>query len=230
MVVANSGDDDAGFVGAALEAHGFTLERVHREDLSDLPRLSGTSVVVSLGSGWSTYWPHVAEAVAKEQAFLADAIARGGSVLGICFGAQQLATVLGGRVERSSQPEVGWCDIRSTPATGTTPPFLTSGPWLQWHYDRFSVPPGGHMWAESPVGPQVFTHGRSLGVQFHPEATESIVRGWSEGEGDAELRALGMVPADLLDETRSHVTHSRGRCEALVEWFLVEVAQLHLPE
>ena len=178
-------------------------------------------MVVALGSGWSTYWDDVAPAVRAEQEVLRAALADGTPVFGVCFGAQQLATVLGGRVERASVPEIGWCEVAPVPETiGSAPPVLFEDRWLQWHYDAFSVPAGATVLARSDAGPQAFVHERNVGVQFHPEATESIVARWSSDEGAGELGAVGLDPVDLLVETRSRVESARRRCDDLVEWVL----------
>jgi GMP synthase-like glutamine amidotransferase len=99
---------------------------------------------------------------------------------------------------------------------------------MQWHYDRFSAPAGATVLADSPVGPQAMICGRALGLQFHPEATESIVRLWTSGEGEAELSAIELGQDQLMRETSAHVQDSERRCDELVEWFLKEIAQGHM--
>lgn len=174
--------------------------------------------MVSLGSGWSTYWDHVADAVAAEQAVLRAAIDAGVGVIGICFGAQQLATVLGGSVQRASHPEIGWCPVE--PVHGATSREAVGGEWMQWHYDAVTLPVGVEVHAVSSVGPQMFLSGRSIGVQFHPEATETIVRGWSSGDGEAELAAVGLTPGALQVETARRMAEMPSRCDRLVAWCL----------
>lgn len=177
--------------------------------------------MVSLGSGWSTYWDHVADAVSAEQALLRAAIDAGIGVIGICFGAQQLATVLGGSVQRAATPEIGWYPVE--PVLGATSREVVEGEWMQWHYDAVTLPTGVEVQATSPVGPQMFRSGRSVGVQFHPEATETIVRGWSSGDGEAELATVGLTHEVLQVETARRMAEMPSRCDRLVEWCLDRV-------
>jgi GMP synthase-like glutamine amidotransferase len=99
---------------------------------------------------------------------------------------------------------------------------------MQWHYDRFSVPAGATTLADSPVGPQAMICGRALGLQFHPEASESIVRLWMTGEGKDEIAAIGVTPDELMGETSSRILNAEQRCDELVEWFLENIAQRHM--
>jgi GMP synthase-like glutamine amidotransferase len=230
VLIANTEDADPGFIGRSLRQRGYSFTEFLREDHQNWPTLDGFDLVVAMGSNWSTYWDHVAGPVLAEQTLLADAIARGMGILGICFGAQQLAMTLGGDVSRAKTPEIGWYQVFPVAeATDSAPECLTRGDWMQWHYDRFSVPAGATALADSPVGPQAMVCGRALGLQFHPEATESIVRLWMSGQGADELDAIAMAPEELVSETSARVADAEQRCDELVSWFLENIAQRHMP-
>jgi GMP synthase-like glutamine amidotransferase len=146
-------------------------------------------------------------------------------VLGICFGGQMLATAVGGRVERAPSPEIGW-----TPISRTAPsPLLPPGPWFEWHYDRFLLPPGVPSLATTGLGggetaTQAFTFGRSLGLQFHPEVTETVLEAWLSHGGTDELAAIGLDPARMLRETRALAGDAAARAHELVRRFVTDVA------
>jgi GMP synthase-like glutamine amidotransferase len=228
-LIANAGDADSGLVGKALRRRGYGFVEFIREQHQHWGSLEGLDLVVSMGSGWSTYWEHVADPVHAEQRLLSAAIAQGTPVLGICFGAQQLSTVLGGQVTKAQSPEIGWHHITPVAESALViPSSLCEGPWMQWHYDRFSVPSGATVLAESPVGPQAMVCGRTLGVQFHPEATESIVRTWSSGDGQEELQEAKISPEKLQLTTAENLDDASRRCDDLIEWFLSDIAQRHI--
>lgn len=219
MLIANATDADPGFVGERLRRHGFAFTECHRERPGEWPDLDGHDLVLSLGSDWSVYWPHVAASVEAEAALLRRASATGVPVLGICFGNQMLAHALGGSVAKGRRPEIGWYDVETD-----QPEHVAAGPWLQWHGDVVTVPAGAIEFARSAVGPQAWTLGRNLAVQFHPEATETMLSRWSSGGGAAELAAVDMTPDDLMDATRRHVGTSRRHSDVLVDWFLDHIA------
>jgi GMP synthase-like glutamine amidotransferase len=107
-------------------------------------------------------------------------------VLGLCFGGEALSAVLGGLVELAPRPELGWREIE-TDDPATVPP----GPWLEWHYERFTTPPGATEIARTKDAVQAFRYGPHLGVQFHPESTVEIVGRWA-GMDTERLTALGV--------------------------------------
>jgi GMP synthase-like glutamine amidotransferase len=219
LLIANAVDADSGFVGARLRHHGYAFTECHRERPDEWPELARIDLVLLLGSEWSVYWPHVAESVASEAALIRDAHTRGVPQFGICFGNQSMAHALGGTVERARTPEIGWYDVVTD-----APAVIAPGPWLQWHSDVVTVPPGAEEMARSDVGPQAWRLGRSLATQFHPEATESMLARWTSGDGAVELERFGTSAERLMAETRRNVEISREQSDVLVDWFLADVA------
>ena len=187
-----------GLLGEWADARGVALDVHHAQSGAPLPELNGQLFVASLGSPHNPDDTSVPE-VANELAFLREAVARDVPVLGLCFGGQALASVLGGTIERAPEPELGWYAVDTT-----APDVIPAGPWLQWHFDRFTLPPGATQLASSPAGVQAFTHGRHLGVQFHPESTIEIVTRWARVD-DERLDGLGVAERErLVEQGRDH--------------------------
>ena len=80
----------------------------------------------------------------------------------------------------------------------------------------FDVPAGATLLARTQAGPQAFRHGRTFGVQFHPEATREKVIRWCER--DAELLAAdGDDPAAIIAETERQAPAARDLAFALFD-------------
>jgi len=178
---------------------------------------TGYDLIVSLGSEFAAYDDSI-PFVGHEAKLLGDALEADVPILGLCFGGQLLARVLGGRVFRSDQPEIGWLPVRTL-----DPELIAEGPWFQWHFDTFTAPPGAKVVAESDVGPQAFVAGRSLGLQFHPEVTPEIMEEWVRAYPH-ELSAEGVDPAGLLEETLRRARESRRTSWRLLDRFRDQVA------
>jgi GMP synthase-like glutamine amidotransferase len=180
-----------GVLGEWLDARGIDWEVDASWAGAALPDPEDYEFVVSLGSKHSPRDTHEPP-VAAELALLERAVARDVPVLGLCFGGQALATVLGGTVEPAPAPELGWREIETD-----VPELVPAGPWLEWHYERFTTPPGAQELARTPDAVQAFRLGPHLGVQFHPESTVDIVAGWAATDA-GRLAALGIDDATAL--------------------------------
>jgi GMP synthase-like glutamine amidotransferase len=154
--------------------------------------------VASLGSHHNPRDTHE-PAVVAELELLRTAVEHDVPVLGLCYGGQALAAVLGGEIIRTERPELGWVEIESD-----DPDLVPTGPWLEWHYDRFTTPPQAQEIARNAHSTQAFVQGPHLGVQFHPESTIEIVTGWARKDAP-RLHELGIHDG----ETRLAVAEER---------------------
>ena len=156
------------------------------------------SFVASLGSAHS---PKDLDepAVADELRFIERTLDAEVPVLGLCFGGQALSAALGGTVEPAERPELGWHEVE-TRAPDEIPP----GPWLQWHYDRFTFPDGAEELAVSATGAQAFRYGRSLGLQFHPESRIEQAAVWAAKDAEKLARHGVDDGLALLEAGRRH--------------------------
>jgi GMP synthase (glutamine-hydrolysing) len=128
------------------------------------------------GAGWSVF-----EDIPYYQEFsdcLFAARRRGLPILGICFGAQALAQVFGGKVVLDdSRAEYGTIDVACEASAASDPLFSRTSPRFiaqSWHHDRISImPPEAVPLASSRNGEvlQAFSVPGEMiwGVQFHPE-------------------------------------------------------------
>ncbi|WP_045823801.1 type 1 glutamine amidotransferase [Williamsia herbipolensis] len=206
---------EAGSLADNTRARGYDVVVAHPGD--DLPDPTSIDFVTVLGSA------HAADDdslpwLAPERAYVAAVLDAGTPVLGVCFGGQLLSRVLGGVVTRSPHPEVGFATVESTRD------FIDSGPWMQWHFDHFTVPPGAELIAHNPNGAQAFVSGRNLGLQFHPEISAGSFAAWRLGwtrESEIEVeRDFGIDVDDLADRIARDAANLSSRCGRLLDGFL----------
>jgi GMP synthase-like glutamine amidotransferase len=186
LILQHGATGPPGVLGTWLAEHGIPARVVDLREGEDPPDPAGFDFVASLGSEFSVNdgepW------IAVERRTLDRAVSREVPVLGLCFGGQSLAASLGGEVEPMPATEVGWLHVDSD-----APDLIPSGPWLEYHRERFTVPPGAVELARRETSPQAFAHGPHLGLQFHPEATAAIVDAWVDL--DPEFDAYGLERA-----------------------------------
>jgi GMP synthase-like glutamine amidotransferase len=222
LTIANSSDADTGLIGDRFREHGYSFDECLREHPGDWPDLDGHDLVLLLGSEWSVYWPEVADKVQAEVALLHEAERRGIPVFGICFGNQVMAHAFGGSVFKAEVAEIGWQDIETD-----VPDVIAAGPWMEWHYDVVSLPPGATEMARTAAGPQAWVRGRMFSTQFHPEVHEGVIRRWATGFGAQELERIGSSPEELIAATRAAVGVSKVNAERLVDWFCESIVPTH---
>jgi GMP synthase-like glutamine amidotransferase len=208
----------AGLILDWLNDRGIGIDQ-RRVDLEEGLALGDHDLIVSLGSEFAAFDDHIPW-IPREAGLIADALRRDVPVVGLCFGAQLMTRVLGGRCYRADESEIGWLPVRTTDAD-----LLPEGPWFQWHFDSFELAPGATLLAESPLGPQAFLVGRSIGVQFHPEVTPQIMDEWVRAYAH-ELDAEGVDPDDLVRETFEQDASNRERAWRLFDGWLARVAGL----
>jgi len=116
----------------------------------------------------------------NEKTLIGAAIAAGKTVIGVCLGAQLIATALGARVYRNAHREIGWFPIKLTDQGQASDLFAFLPQRLQvfhWHGDTFDLPDGAtHLAYSEGCGHQAFLYAdQVLGLQFHLESTPTSV-------------------------------------------------------
>ena len=186
----------------------------------DFPDPREFDALVVMGAPWGAWDDDtIGNWLLPEIEWLREADDLGVPVLGICFGGQLLARAHGGSVARAPRPEIGWTAIWTQ-----EPDLVGPGPWFQWHYDRWQVPPEARELARNSLASQSFVLRRNLAVQFHPELTAAGLQGWLENGGRAGVVADGQDPEILYQHTLAEGEDAARRAHDLVDAFLDRVA------
>ena len=189
---------------AALEPRlrraGFQIETTRFFDHPVLPEPAAVDFLVALGGPMSVNdeaaWPWLA----AEKDFIRRFVATGRPFLGICLGAQLLASVLGARVYPNRVKEIGWLPVagvdHGNPAAFSFPAATAV---FQWHGETFDLPRGAvHLARSAACENQAFQVGAAVGLQFHLETTPESARALVE-HARSEL-----VPAPHI-QTEAHI-------------------------
>lgn len=225
LFIAHEATSVPGQVGARLtelgipwDCHVTVPDASRPGDFEPFPDLESYDYVISLGSYWSvTDQEKIGAWIDLEFDLLRKAHNSDKPVLGICFGGQALAAALGGSVQKADVTEIGWHEL--TAASGAEIP-ISTGPWMEWHHDCFTIPPDAELLAETPDAPQLYRVGRSVGTQFHPEIDLAVATSWLAEADDEYLATYGVDTEALLREVGEREEANRKNCAELVDWFL----------
>jgi len=164
--------------------------------------------------------------LAAEKRLLAELVAAGTPLLGVCLGAQLLSEAAGGNAHRLAEPEIGWFEVDVLAAGGDDPLIGALSPRFEafgWHSWACGPPDGAVVLARTPACTQAFRVGESAwGIQFHAEVTATDAEAWiAEHESASEAERLGIDPDALRAETLPRIAAWNQLGRDLTRRFLV---------
>jgi GMP synthase (glutamine-hydrolysing) len=172
--------ENAAYLTVWLERNRILYQIVNAGAGEEFPTsIEPYSALAVMGGGMSANDPLPSNRLAEQ--LIRQAINQDIPVIGHCLGGQLMARALGGTVQSSPRPEIGWQPIQyeKDPLVeewfGTDPTDTV----IHWHYESFSIPNGAVRLARSPACPnQAFAYGKHLAMQFHIEINEVKIDSW----------------------------------------------------
>lgn len=197
-----------GRIADALDRAGRSWRTIHLHDGTPVPAspadIDGLVVMGGPMSATDTdRFPYLSD----ETTLIGDCLAADIPVLGVCLGAQLLATTLGADVRPGPSLELGWLPVTLSPdaaddALLARPPRTFDA--LHWHGDLIDLPIGAvHLASSEQTEVQAFRHGRSAyGLLFHLEADVAQVAAMAHAFPH-DVQDAGVDVDDLLDSRRA---------------------------
>ena len=227
LLISHEPEAAPGLIGELLADHGHEVERhivladPQAPDVA-FPDVHDFDAVIAFGSFSNVYDEKSRQWVEPEIELIRTTMRDDVPYLGLCFGGQLLTESLGGHVEKAphGSEEIGLLSIEPTGASMPIP----QGPWFTWHEDRMVLPGDVQILARTDDAIQLFRKGRAVGTQFHPEANVELVSDWARIGPD---HIPSYTSADqLLGDLERASAATRANCEALLAWFLTEIAEV----
>ena len=162
-----------GSIDPWLEERGATISYTRFFEDPHLPHLDAIDMIIAMGGPMSANDESRFPWLKPEKQFVHDAAVQGISVLGVCLGAQLIASAMGARVYRNPAKEIGWFPIRAVPIPEGSFCFPQECVVFHWHGETFDLPAGAVRLAESDACKnQAFQFRHNvIGLQFHLEVT-----------------------------------------------------------
>jgi GMP synthase-like glutamine amidotransferase len=194
--------EDLANIESWAKSRGHEVSRTRLFSDEALPEMAHFDWLITMGGPMNIYEHDKYPWLVREKEFIRQAIACSKMVLGICLGAQIMADVLGGKVRRNEDREIGWFPVsltkegKASPIFAVLPERFTA---LHWHGDTFDIPPGAVRTAESQACTnQAFVQGKAIGLQFHLESSqESIARLVQSCAGEMTVGTYVQRPEEL---------------------------------
>lgn len=213
LAVVHQGTSDPGRVGRWLRRSGYDLDLRMPSRGDDLPlgdALRSLDGVIVFGGPMSANDDHL-DYIRAELTWMEAVLGAKVPLLGICLGGQLLARVLGARVAPHGQRvwEIGYWPIWpvATGPEGAESPHFREGRFVfHWHQEGFEVPTGAIALARGETFPnQAFAYGdRAYGLQFHPEATRTILENWCDRGAEMLTKPGARSREEQLEQHRRY--------------------------
>lgn len=142
----------------------------------------------------------------EEKKFIKNWIDSNKQIVGLCLGGQLISEILGGKVFKAAQWEVGWYPVKMLQGCYELMAF-------HWHGYQFTIPDGARLLSYSEVCPnQMFKYGDNvLAFQFHPEANFKWVTDCS--------KSPNLPVSSESVQTREEIIEGLIHVHALETWF-----------
>lgn len=183
--------EDLGNLQPALLEAGYSVEyfdAVNPEHL-DIVETTFCDLLIVLGGPIGVYEETLYPFLAQEKRIIQSRIENKQPLIGICLGAQLIASALGAKVYPGGVKEIGWKTITTTENNQFS--ILNQQRVLHWHGDTFDLPKGAARIFSSDLYPnQGFTYGENvLALQFHIEVQPHRIEEWLVGHA-CEISSL----------------------------------------
>ena len=216
--------EDLGFFAEVLEkqrANYRTIRLFHGEMPAEDWEHIGALIV--LGGPMSVADEEQYPFLRWEKTIIRAAIDEAVPLLGVCLGAQLIATALGAPVCHGPVKEIGWYPISITPhgQVDSSLGYLSeTATVFQWHGDGFDLPAGAVRLASSAYYEnQAFRIGRNIyGLQFHLEVTSRMIERWI----DERSKEVAQLPYIHLEKIASDTENYMPTLHYYAEKFLSE--------
>lgn len=197
-VLQHTPNEGPGAVAEWAREHHHDIYIYHPYQFGNLPTAADTDFLVILGGPMSPNddfpW------IKREQALVKALLDAHKPILGICYGAQEIAKVLGYPITKAPHKEVGWAPVyRQNDRLSGIPYQLTV---LHWHEEMFAIPDEADLLFSSDlVKNQGFVlNGNVVGLQFHLEPLATNLReiAVNDDQYPQEHNALHQTAADII--------------------------------
>ena len=176
-----------------------------------LPDPAEVNLLIIMGGPMSVNEEDKYPWLAEEKQFIRAAIEQHVPVLGICLGAQLIASAMGSRVYANGKKEIGWWPVKGRMIEEGVYQFPERLDVFHWHGETFDLPKGAVLLASSAgCANQAFQLGRTvMGLQFHLETTPSAVRALVDNCRDE------LAMADFIQTEEEMMAASRENYEEI---------------
>lgn len=204
-------NENGGLFEEYIQERGMELRNVLLYETNEVPTINSTHLLV-MGGPMSVNDEEELPWLESEKQIIRQWVGKRRPVLGICLGAQLIASSFGAMV-RPCKAELGWSYV-----TEVIPEIFPGLPEcfrvFQMHGETFDIPQDAALvYRGERVPNQAICKGSALGLQFHLELTLEMIKDWISDRPFPEQ-------ADHLSQSMKYLPESQRICRIIADRFL----------
>lgn len=197
------------------------VKMVHLYQGDRFPSPKWPDLLIVMGGPMGVHDENECSWLRDEKQFIEEVVNADTWVLGICLGAQLVASVLNAKVSKNHSPEIGWFPVRFNPELDKHwlgEIFSEEFETLHWHGDTFEIPNQAiPLGASQACQNQGYLWGsRVLGLQFHLEFTPESTALLTEKCADELVDAPWVQSAEQMLEQPDRFTNANERMSKIL--------------
>lgn len=210
-VLQHENNEPGGLFEEYIRDRGMELQRVPLYETNEIPPINSSHLLV-MGGTMSVNDEEELPWLKTEKQIIREWVTKGRPVLGICLGAQLIASSFGAEVHPCEE-ELGWSSVTAVNNEifpGVPEQFRV----FQMHGETFEIPHEAELvYRGEKVPNQAICIGSALGLQFHLELTIEMIQDWIFNRPIREQ-------SYLLAQSRQYLPESRLICRIIADRFL----------
>ena len=201
--------------------HELTFTKVYEDSL--FPKINSFDFLIILGGPMGVYDENDYPWLVLEKAFIKTAIDSDKIVLGICLGAQLIATVLNSKVYKNHVKEIGWFPIFKVECTNFNN-FIFNNEneydVFHWHGDTFDLPTNSILLSSSQscVNQAFIWQQKVVGLQFHLEVNTNSILNLIEFCGDELIESPFIQNKEVLLNQEKIIADNHIKLNSILEY------------
>lgn len=212
-----------GIILPLLEERGLDIHIVKLFAGDPIPHEDDIDFAIMLGGPMSVLDEANYPYFVREKELCRDMIQLGKPLLGICLGAQMIASAFRAAIIKAPEKEIGWFPVRWQDCCNSHNLNLGTFQALHWHGEMFKVPKEATKLASSEgCENQAFKLGRAIALQFHLEATAESVESMLKNCADdfATTGKFIQSEKDIRSFTAKYVKEANNLMEQILDEIL----------
>jgi GMP synthase (glutamine-hydrolysing) len=210
-VLQHESSEPGGLFEEFIVERGVGILRVPMYEINEIPPVNSTHLLI-MGGPMSVNDEEDLPWLKPEKQTIREWVRKGRPVLGICLGAQLIASSFGAAVY-PCEKELGWSSVTAV-GNGLIQGLPETCRVFQMHGETFDIPGEAVLvYRGEKVRNQALCRGSALGLQFHPELTIEMIQDWIYDRPAREQ-------SSLLAQSRKDLPESQMICRAIADRFL----------